>query len=85
MYDDLSATLNGKDVLPLMQLKDAALILPRELKPGETLDLKIGFKSRGMSSWYLQVKEPREIRDFTLLLESARPAQRRASTIPKAA
>lgn len=69
MYDDLSATLNGNDVLPLMELKDAALILSRELKPDETLDLDIGFKSRGMSSWYFQVREPREVRDFTLVLD----------------
>jgi hypothetical protein len=68
MYDDLSATLNGKDVLPQMQLKDGALLLPRDLKPNETLDLSIAFKSRGMSFWYFQVKEPREIRDFTLTL-----------------
>jgi hypothetical protein len=68
MYDDLSATLNGQDVLPQMQLKDAALILPRDLKSGETLDLAISFKSRGMSFWYLQVKESREIRDFALTL-----------------
>ncbi|MDB6021947.1 MAG: hypothetical protein JWQ04_1804 [Pedosphaera sp.] len=68
VYNDLYATLNGKDILPLMQLKEGALNLPRELKPGEVLDLKMGFKSRGMSSWYLQVREPREIRDFTLTL-----------------
>jgi hypothetical protein len=68
MYDDLSATLNGKDVLPQMQLKDAALVLARDLKANESLDLVIAFKSRGMSSWYFQVKEPREIRDFSLTL-----------------
>jgi hypothetical protein len=68
MYDNLSATLNGSDVLPLMELKNAVLVLPRELKPGEVLDLDIGFKSRGMSFWYFQVVEAREIRDFTLVL-----------------
>ncbi|HZV34502.1 MAG TPA: hypothetical protein VFB72_07975 [Verrucomicrobiae bacterium] len=68
VYNDLYATLNGKDILPLMQLKDGALNLPRVLKPGEQLDIKMGFKSRGMSSWYMQVKEPREIRDFLLTL-----------------
>ncbi len=68
MYDGLYATLNGKDVLPLMRIDEAALVLPRPLKPGEELDLRIGFKSRGMSFWYLQVKEAREIRDFTLNL-----------------
>ena len=68
MYDDLSATLNGKDVLPQMQLKDATLMLARELQPNEALDFKIAFKSRGVSFWYFQVREAREIRDFLLTL-----------------
>jgi hypothetical protein len=68
MYDDLSATLNGQDVLPQMQLKDATLVLARELAPHEQLDFKIGFKSRGVSFWYFQVREAREIRDFRLTL-----------------
>ncbi len=68
VYNDLYATLDGKDILPQMQLKDKALNLPRELKPGELLDIKMGFKSRGMSFWYFQVKDAREIRDFTLTL-----------------
>lgn len=68
MYDELYATLNGRDILPSMELKDAALNLPRALKPGEEFEIKIGFKSRGMSFWYFQVKDAREIRDFTLKL-----------------
>jgi hypothetical protein len=68
MYDDLVATLNGKDILPQMQLKDSALLLSRDVKANEPLDLAIAFKSRGMSFWYLQVREAREIRDFTLTL-----------------
>jgi hypothetical protein len=68
IYDDLSATLNGKDILPQMQIKDGALLLSREVKARERLDLAISFKSRGMSYWYLQVQEPREIRDFIFTL-----------------
>lgn len=68
MYNDITAALNGRDVLPQMQLKDGALILSRNVKPGEVMDLQMSFKSRGMSSWYMQVKEAREIRDFTLTL-----------------
>ncbi len=68
MYDDLSATLNGLDVLPQMQLKEATLMLARELQPNEALDFKIAFKSRGVSFWYFQVREAREIRDFLLTL-----------------
>jgi len=68
MYDDLSATLNGMDVLPQMQLKEATLLLTRDLQPSEALDFKITFKSRGVSFWYFQVREAREIRDFLLTL-----------------
>jgi hypothetical protein len=69
MYDGLYATLNGQDILPQMHLADSALELDHELKPDEVLDVKIGFKSRGMTSWYFQVTEAREIRDFTLALD----------------
>jgi hypothetical protein len=68
VYDELTATLNGKDILPQMQLKDGVLLLAREVKAHEALDLAISFKSRGMSTWYFQVQEPREIRDFTFAL-----------------
>jgi len=68
MYDALTATLNGKDILSQMELKDGTLYLAHELAPNENLALAISFKSRGMSYWYLQVREPREIRDFTLTM-----------------
>ncbi len=68
MYDDLAATINGEDVLPRIELSGAALMLTRDLAPHEELDVAISFKSRGMSQWYFQVTEQREIRDFTLAL-----------------
>ena len=68
MYDELTATLNGVDILPQMEIKESALVLTRDSQPAETLDLVISFKSRGMSTWYFQVTEAREIRDFTLAL-----------------
>src|SRR5206468_623749 len=68
MYDDLSATLNGMDVLPQMQLKDTSLVLASDLQANEALDFKMAFKSRGVSFWYFQVREAREIRDFLLTL-----------------
>ena len=43
-------------------------MLARELQPNEALDFKIAFKSRGVSFWYFQVREAREIRDFLLTL-----------------
>jgi hypothetical protein len=68
MYDGLVATLNGRDVLPEMEIKDSSLVLERDVQPDETMDFHIAFKSRGLSYWYFQVREAREIRDFTLTL-----------------
>jgi hypothetical protein len=66
MYDELTATVNGEDVLPRMELSDAALTLTRPLAPHEELTVTLAFKSRGMAQWYFQVAEQREIRDFSL-------------------
>ncbi|HUS37592.1 MAG TPA: hypothetical protein VM680_19750 [Verrucomicrobiae bacterium] len=68
MYDDLTFTLNGVDVLPQAQIREGALLLNRTVEPNETMDVRLAFKSRGMSHWYFQVQESREIRDFTLTL-----------------
>jgi len=68
MYDDLSVTLNGADVLPQAQIRDGALVLIHNVAPNETMDIRLGFKSRGMALWFFQVREQREIRDFTLTL-----------------
>ena len=68
MYDGLVATLDGRDVLPDMQVKDASLVLEREVQPKEAMDFRVAFKSRGLAYWYFQVREAREIRDFTLTL-----------------
>ena len=68
MYDELAATLNGKDVLAQMEIKDSSLVLERNVDANEVMDFHIGFKSRGLSYWYFQVREAREIRDFTLTL-----------------
>ncbi len=68
MYDGLVATLDGQDVLPEMQIKDSSLVLERDVPPRAAMDYRIAFKSRGLSFWYFQVREAREIRDFTLSL-----------------
>ena len=68
VYDGLTAMLDGKDVLPQMEIKDSSLVLERDVQPNEDIDFRIAFKSRGLSYWYFQVHEAREIRDFTLTL-----------------
>jgi len=68
VYDGLVATIDGKDVLPQMEIKDGSLVLEREVGAGEGMEFQVAFTSRGLSYWYFQVREQREIRDFTLTL-----------------
>jgi hypothetical protein len=68
MYDDLAITLNGTNELDALQVESGALVLEQDLAQGETANLQIVFKSRGLAYWYFQIRQPREVRDFELLL-----------------
>ena len=68
MYDDLAITLNGTNELDALRVENGALVLEQDLAQGETANLQIAFKSRGLSYWYFQIRQPREVRDFELLL-----------------
>jgi len=68
MYDELAASLNGQSVRERLRIESGALVLEQSLQPGQEFEYEIGFKSRGLSYWYFQVREPREIRDFELVL-----------------
>jgi hypothetical protein len=68
MYDDLAANLNGDSVRDRVRVEHGALVLESNLAARATCDFDIAFKSRGLSHWYFQVREQREIRDFELLL-----------------
>jgi hypothetical protein len=69
MYDDLAITLNGTNELDALQVEKGALVLEEDLAQGETANLQISFKSRGLAYWYFQIRQPREVRDFELLLK----------------
>jgi hypothetical protein len=69
MYDDLAITLNGTNKLDALQVEKGALVLEEDLAQGETANLQISFKSRGLAYWYFQIRQPREVRDFELLLK----------------
>src|SRR5579859_7380738 len=43
MYDGLVATLDGKDVLPQMEIKDSSLVLKRGVQPDEVMHFHIAF------------------------------------------
>jgi len=68
MYDDLVVKLDGAPVLDEMKMDGATLVLERDLHAGQALALEVSFASRGLSFWYFQVIEPRELRDFSLTL-----------------
>lgn len=68
VVDELTVTLNGANVRDRLRVRNQAIELEQPLKAGEHVSYEISFKSRGLSYWYFQVREPREIRDFELKL-----------------
>ena len=60
--------LNGTNELDALRVENGALVLEQDLAQGETANLQIAFKSRGLAHWYFQIRQPREVRDFELLL-----------------
>ncbi|MCX7886153.1 MAG: hypothetical protein N3B01_02695 [Verrucomicrobiae bacterium] len=68
VVDELAVTLNDASVRDRLRVREHALELERPLKAGEEIHYEISFRSRGLSYWYFQVREPREIRDLELVL-----------------
>ena len=70
MTVSLVATLNGQDVLPANADQADGSLVPRTdpVNTDETMAFHVALKSRGLSYWYFQVREAREIRDFTLTM-----------------
>jgi hypothetical protein len=64
MLDDLAVTLNGTNMLDVLRVENGALGLEPDFPKGEAMDFQVAFKSRGLSYWYFQVREAREVRDF---------------------
>jgi hypothetical protein len=71
MYDNLVVRLDGQDVLSQVRMDGDAVVLERTLAGGQEIRFDVSFRSRGLSSWYFIVREPREIRDFLLTLTVA--------------
>jgi hypothetical protein len=68
IYNDLTVNLNQTNALGRMRVESGALVLEEKLAAGVTVDFEVSFKSRGLSYWYFQVRESREIRDFELIV-----------------
>lgn len=69
MLDDLAVTMNGTNALDLVRVENSALVLEQDFPKDETMEFRVAFKSRGLSYWYFQVREAREVRDFELQLK----------------
>ena len=58
VYDDLQMVVNGKAESFSNGAKGASL--SRELKPGETVELKVGYKSKGLDQWRYRFGDHKE-------------------------
>ncbi len=66
--DGLVVKLNGSDALDRVRLANNAITLDFPVKGGEAFTFAVAYRSRGMYSWYFQVREQRELRNFNLTL-----------------
>jgi hypothetical protein len=68
MFTDLEVTVDGRDWSDHFTLKDSEIQWSEKMGPGDRRKIVVSYKSRGMDSYYYQIQEAREIRDFLLTM-----------------
>jgi hypothetical protein len=70
IYDSFVFKVDGKEAPPVTDLSRGAS-LRLEMKPGQTLDVEVGYRSRGIGTWrYVFGAGVSQVRDFSLTLTS---------------
>jgi len=65
IFNPFEVTRNGKSISRELRFSSSGVRWSQPMAPGETLDLRISYKTRGLEYFYYQLPKPREIRDFT--------------------
>jgi hypothetical protein len=68
MYDKFRIFEGARDMSDLLRFREGEIEWSRKMRPGEETTLSITYFSRGMDTFYYQIPDPREIRDFSLTL-----------------
>jgi len=69
VYDDFRFVVDGVDMAPRLRPKEGLVGTTIALKPGQTVTLEVGYRSRGMQEWmYRPTHDVGQIEDFALAM-----------------
>jgi hypothetical protein len=68
MFTNLRVTVDGKDWSDRIALQWSDIVWSQKMAPHQELRVIVSYRSRGMESYYYQIRKPREIRDFLLTM-----------------
>jgi inner membrane protein involved in colicin E2 resistance len=71
VYDDFRFVVDGVDLAPKLKTKDGLVATTMPVKPGQTVTLEVGYRSRGMTEWiYRPTADIGQIEDFGLKMKT---------------
>jgi inner membrane protein involved in colicin E2 resistance len=71
VYDDFRFVVDGVDLAPKLKTKDGLVATTLPVKPGQTVSLEVGYRSRGMTEWtYRPTNDIGQIEDFGLKMKT---------------
>jgi inner membrane protein involved in colicin E2 resistance len=71
VYDDFRFVVDGVDLAPKLKTKDGLVATTMSVKPGQTVSLEVGYRSRGMTEWtYRPTADIGQIEDFGLKMKT---------------
>ncbi len=68
MFSGLVFLVDGTDISDDLRVSEDDVRWTAKMDPGETWEVEIRYRTRGMEYFYFQIPEPRQIKDFDLVL-----------------
>ena len=75
LFLDFKVLVDSEDYSKHLSFSGEEVRWSLPMAPGRQVTVEVTYRSRGMETWYYQIPEPREIRDFTLVMQLPEVAQ----------
>ncbi|MFQ6133359.1 MAG: hypothetical protein ACE5R4_15055 [Armatimonadota bacterium] len=68
LFLDFQVLVDGEDYSEHLSFRGNDVYWSMPMPPGRQVTVEVSYKSRGMETWYYQIPEAREVRDFELVM-----------------
>lgn len=65
IYDPFEVRVNGENISRHLRFAYDRVTWQQKMQPGEKIEVKVNYKTRGLEYFYYQIPNPREIRNFS--------------------